>query len=175
VWALSFELAAGSRNRQLARPFSPDFAWGFVVAQADKDGVTEQPVVSPGEIGDLGNENGLNPMDARQREATAEARLARRRDGERGGGLPRREAGESEDSFRRRMAAELDAERSARCSFWEVGRLVASTDGRAFLCDECEASAHVVMTETPVPPPIVREPIRVDWRKLPHHQTYGPR
>jgi hypothetical protein len=97
------------------------------------------------------------------------------------GGLPRRDAGESEDSFRRRMAAE----RSARCSFcrkhdWEVGRLVASTDGRAFLCDECEASAHVVMTETPVPPPrgappIVREPIRIDWRKLPHHQTHGPR
>ena len=94
-------------------------------------------------------------------------------------------AGESEDSFRRRLAAELDAERSARCSFcrkhdWEVGRLVASTDGRAFLCDECEASAHVVMTETPVPPPrgappIVREPIRIDWRKLPHHQTHGPR
>jgi hypothetical protein len=51
---------------------------------ADKDGVTEQPVVGPGEIGDLGDENGSNPMDARQREATAEARLARRRDGERG-------------------------------------------------------------------------------------------
>jgi hypothetical protein len=100
-------------------------------------------------------------------------------------GLPRRETGEGEDSLRRRMAAALDAERGARCSFcrkhdWEVGRLVASVDGRAFLCDECEASAHVVMTETPVPPPhgeqpVERKPIRIDWRKLPHHQTHGPR
>jgi hypothetical protein len=100
-------------------------------------------------------------------------------------GVPRREAGESEDSLRRRMAAGLDAERVARCSFcrkhdWEVGRLVASGDGRACLCDECEATVHVVMTATPVPaplghPPVVREPIRIDWQKLPHHQTHGRR
>ena len=69
-----------------------------------------------------------------------------------------RESGESEDSLRRRMEAELDAERVVRCSFcrkhdWEVGRPVGSADGRAFLCDECEASAHALMTETPVPPP----------------------
>ena len=68
-------------------------------------------------------------------------------------GLPTREAGESEDLLRRRMVANLNAERGARCSFcrkhdWEVGRIVASANGRAFLCDECEASAHVVMTET---------------------------
>jgi hypothetical protein len=84
------------------------------------------------------------------------------------------------------MAADLDAERGARCSFcrkhdWEDGRLVASADGCAFLCDECEASAHVVMTETPVPPPhgappVDRKPIRIDWLKLRHHQTaHGPR
>jgi ClpX C4-type zinc finger len=100
-------------------------------------------------------------------------------------GLPKREAGESEDSLRRRMAADLDAEPGARCSFcrkrdWAVGRLVASADGRAFLCDECEASAHAVMTETPVPPPlgeppIVRKSLRVDWQKSRHHQTHGPR
>ena len=100
-------------------------------------------------------------------------------------GLPRREAGESEGSLRRRMVADLDAERGARCSFcrkydWEVGRLVASADGCAFLCDECEASAYVVMTETPIPPPhgappVARKPVRIDWRKLPHHQTHGPR
>jgi hypothetical protein len=63
---------------------------------------------------------------------------------------------------------------------WEVGRLVASADGRAFLCDECEASAHAIMTETPVPPPrgeppVVRKPLRIDWQKLRHHQTHGPR
>jgi ClpX C4-type zinc finger len=79
----------------------------------------------------------------------------------------------------------VDAERIARCSFcrkhdWEVGRLVAGGDGRAFLCDECEAMVHVVMTATPVPaplgrPPVVPEPIRIDWQKLPHHQTHGPR
>jgi hypothetical protein len=100
-------------------------------------------------------------------------------------GLPRREAGESEDSLRQRMAAGLDAERTARCSFcrrhdWEVGRLVASADGSAFLCDECEAAAHAVMIATPASatlghPPVVRKPIRIDWRKLPHHQTHGPR
>lgn len=100
-------------------------------------------------------------------------------------GLPRREAAESEDSLRRRMAADLDAERGARCSFcrkydWTVGQLVASADGRAFLCDECEATAHAVMTKTPVPPrrgepPVDRKPLRIDWRKLRHHQTHGPR
>ena len=47
--------------------------------------MTEQPIVHPGQIGDLGDENGSNPMDARQREAIAEAGLTRRRDGERGG------------------------------------------------------------------------------------------
>jgi hypothetical protein len=83
------------------------------------------------------------------------------------------------------MAAGLDAERGARCSFcrkhdWEVGRLVASADNHAFLCDECEATAHVVMTETPVPlprgtPPVNRKPLRIDWQKLRHHQTHGPR
>ena len=71
-------------------------------------------------------------------------------------GLPRREVGESEDSLRRRMAAELDAERGSGCSFcrkddWRVGRLVASADGRACICDECEASAQMIMTETPIP------------------------
>lgn len=91
---------------------------------------------------------------------------------------------ESEDSFRRRMAG-LDAERIARCSFcrkhdWEVGRLVAGGDGRAFLCDECEAMVHVVMTATPVPaplgrPPVVCRPIRIDWQKLPHRQTHERR
>jgi hypothetical protein len=55
---------------------------GLVVAQTDKDGVTEQSVVGPGEIRDLGDENGSDPVDARQREATADARLALRRDGE---------------------------------------------------------------------------------------------
>jgi ClpX C4-type zinc finger len=80
------------------------------------------------------------------------------------------------------MAADLDAERIARCSFcrkhdWEVGRLVASGDGGAFLCDECEAAAHVVMTATPVPAPhgrlpVDRKSIRIDWRKLPHHQMH---
>jgi hypothetical protein len=83
------------------------------------------------------------------------------------------------------MAADLDAERGARCSFcrkydWTVGQLVASADGRAFLCDECEATAHAVMTKTPVPPPrgeppVDRKPLRIDWRKLRHHQTRGPR
>jgi hypothetical protein len=53
---------------------------------------------------------------------------------------------------------------------------VASSDGRAFLCDECEASAHAMMTETPVPPPlgeppVDRKPLRIDWRKLRRHQT----
>jgi hypothetical protein len=82
------------------------------------------------------------------------------------------------------MAADLDAERGARCSFcrkhdWEVGQLVASADGRAFLCDECDATSHVIMTETPVPPPpgdpAVCKPLRIDWQKLRHHQTHGPR
>jgi hypothetical protein len=67
-------------------PFSSDLAGGLVVAEADKDGVAEQPVVGPGE-------NGSNPMDARQREATADARLARGRNGEgRGFDCERRKA-----------------------------------------------------------------------------------
>ena len=46
-------------------------------------------------------------------------------------------------------------------------------------CDECEATVHVVMIATPVPgplgrPPLVRKPIRIDWQRLPHHQTHGP-
>ena len=44
--------------------------------------MAEQSVVGPGEIGDFGDENGSDPVDAREREATAEARLARGRDGE---------------------------------------------------------------------------------------------
>jgi hypothetical protein len=44
--------------------------------------VAEQSVVGPGEIGDFGDENGSDPVDAREREATVEARLARGRDGE---------------------------------------------------------------------------------------------
>ena len=125
-------------------------------------------------------------MNGRDAQRAALVRLIRAASGSRlddlavVGGLPMREAGESDGSFRRRMVADLDAERGLRCSFcrkddWRVGRLVASSDGRAFLCDECEASAHAVMTETPVPPPVDRKPLPIDWRKLRHHQTHGPR
>ena len=105
-----------------------------------------------------------------------------------GEGLGRRSHGTVASEVRVIFGAEaldVDAERIARCSFcrkhdWEVGRLVAGGDGRTFLCDEREAMVHVVMTATPVPaplgrPPVVPESIRIDWQKLAHHQTRGPR
>jgi hypothetical protein len=130
-------------------------------------------------------------MNGRDAQRAALVRLIRAASGSRlddlavVGGLPMREAGESDGSFRRRMVADLDAERGLLCSFcrkddWRVGRLVASADGRACICDECEASAHVIMTETPIPPPhgsppAERKSVRIDWERLPHHQTHGPR
>ena len=145
------ELRASCRA-QSVRPFSPHLARGLVVTQADKDGVTEQSVVSPGEIGDLGDKNGVEPNG--RATARGDCRSA-----------SRAAAGWASGEV-------LTASGARRaCN-------VASADGRAFLCDECEASAHVVMTEMPVPPPhgaapVERKPVRIDWRKLRHTRRTG--
>jgi hypothetical protein len=63
-----------------ARGFPSDVRCRFVLAQADVNCVAEQPVCSPRQIGDFGDELRLNPMDAGEDKRRAEASRARRQD-----------------------------------------------------------------------------------------------
>src|SRR5271166_3805056 len=77
------ETTTGRRRRGSSRALASDFAGRLVVPEANEDGVAKQAVLSPGQIGDLGDQLRADPMHLREDEPAAEAGFARRRNVER--------------------------------------------------------------------------------------------